>query len=85
MNWRTLIARGMSLGIVGGLAYIQWQITTPGVITFIEWRAILWAGAISLIVTLCATWVSQGRPPIDTSPDTYTERNNRRSIRPPWS
>lgn len=78
MIWRVLIARGASLGLVAGTSFIQWRITTPGVITFIEWRAMLWLGAVCLVVTLCASWVGDGRSPVDT-------RDEPRFIRPPWS
>ena len=85
MNWRTTITRAGAVGATGGLAYAQWRITTPGTITFTEWRVALLVAGIGLIVVLTAAWVDNGRPSVDTDRDTYTQRDNPQVIRPPWS
>ena len=65
MNWRAIAYRTVSLGVVIGLAATYWLVTSPGVLTFTEWRVLLLVGGICLIITLSATWVSKGRPPVD--------------------
>lgn len=81
MNRPAVAARCISLATVAGVSFVQWRITTPGTITFVEWRAILLLGGVALIVTLSATWVSRGTP----ERDTYTDREEQRPIRPPWT
>lgn len=85
-----MISRGAvivacSAGVVTGLSYAQWLITSPGYISDTEWRLLLLVAGPCMVVILCAYWVGNGRPPVDTRRDTYTESENRRVIRPPWS
>jgi hypothetical protein len=81
VNRSAVVARCISVGATAGLGYAQWRITTPGAITFTEWRVMLLTGGVALIVTLSASWVSRGAP----DRDTYTDRENDRPIRPPWA
>lgn len=85
MNWRAVAARAFAVGTAAGTVWSTWWVSTPGVITDNEFKLTLLVGAPCLIVTLCAEWVGNGRPPIDTRRDTYTQSENRRAIRPPWS
>lgn len=81
MNRPAIVARCVSVAAVAGVSTVQWVVTTPGLITFVEWRALLLLGGVALIVTLSASWVSRGTH----DRDTYTHREERRVIRPPWS
>jgi hypothetical protein len=81
VNWPAIIARCISCSAVSGLAAVQWLVTTPGVITFLEYRTLLLVGAVGLTVTLSASWVSNA----PKHPDRYTDREEQRVIRPPWS
>ncbi len=81
MNWPAIIARCISCTAVFALAAVQWTITTPGVITFLEYRTLLLVGAVALVVTLSATWVSSA----PKRPNRSTDRDEQRVIRPPWS
>lgn len=85
-----MITRGslivsVALGAVCGVAFVQWRITTPGVVTDAEWHALLLLGGIALVFVLCAHWVGSGRPPIDTRRSSHTRSENQRRIRPPWA
>lgn len=81
MNRPAIAARCISVLLVAGVSSVQWLVTTPGTITFVEWRVILLLGGVALIVTLSAGWVGRGTP----DRDTYTDREEQRPIRPPWS
>jgi hypothetical protein len=84
MNWRVVVTRAFAVGFAAVVAAYTWWVGTPGVITDNEFKLTLLVGAPCLIVTLCADWVGNGHPPVDTRRDTYTQSENRRVIRPPW-
>lgn len=81
MNGRAVVARCISLVVVAVVNGVQWEFTSPGRVTYGEFRLITLVAAMALIVTLCSGWVFTDHEPSDT----YTDRDDQRPIRPPWS
>lgn len=71
-------------GAVTAIAWVSWAVTSPGVITDVEFHLALLVGGVALTVTLCAVWVGNGHPPVDTRRDAYTRGDNRRDLRDFW-
>lgn len=61
MITRASVAIALSVGAVFGVAYAQWFVTTPGLLTDTEWHVVLLTGGNALIITLCAHWVENDR------------------------
>lgn len=55
-GWTTLGA----VIVVVVLGVVQWLVTTPGIITYAEFRLMILAGTVALIVVLSARWVDEG-------------------------
>jgi hypothetical protein len=61
MITRAGVAIVLSVGAVFGLAYAQWFVLTPGMVSDAEWHLLLLVGGNALIITLSAQWVDNGR------------------------
>ena len=65
-NRRVIGAQFFAAGLMLGIGWLTWFRLTPGEITANEFHVALLAGSPCLVVALCAAWVGDGRPPVDT-------------------
>jgi hypothetical protein len=52
------IATGLAVVAAVALFAVQMTLTTPGLITFTEWRVALLVNGIAMVVVLSAQWVA---------------------------
>jgi hypothetical protein len=70
-GWRLVAATWIPVAMLAGLWYVQRYETSPGEVTFVEFRLMLLAGGILLPIILCARW-------IDAAPRKVEPRKERR-------
>lgn len=58
---RTLLTQALGLAVPVTALAVQWFQTSPGVITFLEWRTFLLVTGVGAIVALPLAWVPARR------------------------
>jgi hypothetical protein len=58
---RPEVAIGLAVVSIAGLSAVQWTVTSPGVLTEVEWHTLLLCSVPALVVVLSAYWVDDGR------------------------
>lgn len=62
---RVLAAEALACAVPVTALAVQWFQTSPGVVTFLEWRTFLLTSGVAAIVALSLAWVPADRKPFD--------------------
>lgn len=62
---RRFIARAVAVLFAGGVSLVQWLVTSPGVVTYGEFRLLTLAAIPALVAIALARWVDAGEGPYD--------------------